>query len=387
MKYVVAALAAVILAALILRRRSDEATGLFGNEKAELIDGVKRAIDALARELEGKTSQFLRPDQMRHPLLINLSLLALLDDVEAVGTPTTRLDVAEALAYMRLSSAAYGSIMLAALGDSSSAGVVPASENEDVAIAVACKAPTAELLMVATSRPGVPAHFVARLGSKIVVCVRGTRGIDDAVTDMIATSADAPELGGRAHAGIRDAARRVATGKAADLAGRASEIVVAGHSLGAGVAALLALEFARNWPDKKVDCYCFAPPPVATRAPKLPNCDVRVVVNDNDCVPSLSLASVAELLVRAANVDALSLTLRERVALIANQDARALKGVVTDGPSTIAPLALVGDVFHIRGRELLTPPASLFDRITVHRRMILDHFPHNYEYALARLLV
>lgn len=384
---VVVAVCAVVVVWTTTRRKAEDPEAavlraVFGTEQVELFRGVKRALDALMQVLE------LRTNKLKHPVLVNLSLLALCETPLLARHTTSAEVLAKARLYMPLASAAYGALTLVGLGLLDPRDV--AAGDDDVAVAISSRSSVA-VRRIIPARPGVPAHFVADDDrGRLLVCVRGTRSVEDAVTDLVATAAAAPELGPkcRAHAGIRDAARRLVEGLAAEAKRR--EVVVVGHSLGGGVAALAAIELARH--AESVECYCFAPPPVATRDCEIPgNCTVTAIVNADDCVPTLSLRSVARLLMRAAHVDGLPLSPAERLAAL-HGSSEIFEAALRDAPvpdehdvddNNLASLALVGDVYHLDGGRLVGRHKDEFVRVRLHPRMLLDHLPHTYEHALA----
>ena len=83
--------------------------------------------------------------------------------------------------------------------------------------------------------------------------------------------------------------------------------VITGHSLGAGTAILIAMDIlAGNVPaivpaGIDVKCVALAPPPVyrlESKTSKLPEVfteKIHIFINNRDCVPNLSLATVANL--------------------------------------------------------------------------------------------
>lgn len=105
--------------------------------------------------------------------------------------------------------------------------------------------------------------------SNIVIAIRGSISLRDIFTDLTATS-DRFEAEGlppdtMAHKGIAAGASYVAARlKEVGILDKALAsypdygLVLTGHSLGAGVAALLALKIRPNYPDLKV--YAFATP-------------------------------------------------------------------------------------------------------------------------------
>lgn len=143
-----------------------------------------------------------------------------------------------------------------------------------------------------------PHNRADTLMSSIVIVVRGTASVSDAVTDA---SASVCEFDGvPAHCGIARAAVSVfrevqpmlqeAIAMAAAAEGKPFRPVVVGHSLGAGTAILLTVLLRQLCPD--VTCVAFAPPPMVAETAvdrlRLDDC-VTAVVLDNDLVPRSSL--------------------------------------------------------------------------------------------------
>lgn len=140
----------------------------------------------------------------------------------------------------------------------------------------------------------------------VVVALRGTSSVADAMSDLACEPA-ALQLGGHAgaaHGGMLTAARRLSE-KLASLAEAGLEklagprrILVTGHSLGAGVAALLTALW-RDQPrfaSSEVSCLAFACPQVlsAELAVAVSNHTTSIIVGD-DLVPRFSLATAYDL--------------------------------------------------------------------------------------------
>jgi len=142
-----------------------------------------------------------------------------------------------------------------------------------------------------------------------IVALRGTSSVSDALSDLTCKPASV-QLGGHsglAHDGMWRAAERL-EGKLAELAeealGRlvagvgARRVIITGHSLGAGVAALVAAQ----WRDRgrfaggAVECVAFACPQVldAELAQAQSNHTTTVIFGD-DMVPRFSLATAHDL--------------------------------------------------------------------------------------------
>ena len=128
----------------------------------------------------------------------------------------------------------------------------------------------------------------------IVLTIRGTFSIKDAVTDAICE--ETPFAGGFAHKGILEGGQRIISliketllKALADNPGY--KVTLTGHSLGAGTAKLIHLDLHlgdnKAWLPKgtKVDCLALAPPPVfrsKTGLPKEIKDAIRIFVHNND---------------------------------------------------------------------------------------------------------
>mmetsp|Transcript_1834 Transcript_1834/g.6176 ORF Transcript_1834/g.6176 Transcript_1834/m.6176 type:complete len:362 (-) Transcript_1834:1607-2692(-) len=330
---VFATAAAVVL--LLVRgagKGRDEPFSLFGDDKATLLQEITKAWNLLLEAVNKKKKK--ETFFLKYPLFVNLGLLVGQGRQKGKATSLGGDAAAEVAYYMSLASAAYGAVFCAALGveptppkDREPRKTWARAEESDVA-AAAWGLAGVEPDVIVENQTGLPAHFVV---SGNVLVVRGTRSVDDAASDLAARAVDFQ--GGNAHSGMLDAARRILRGPAAEVFLDNEQLVLCGHSLGAGVASLLALLVATDHPSKAVTCFAFAPPPTAhfpgvgvgggddetemTKSPPLPrNCDIRAFVNANDCVPDLSLRSVAALLHKVHEVDALPLDLHARVKII-----------------------------------------------------------------------
>jgi len=222
--------------------------------------------------------------------------------------------------FMRYSAATMGTAWFAGLVDGFSASALArakAIKDQGGAAgdcAVACAGLEGRIEVVKfeerTNELYAPGYLVAvdhELGC-VVVALRGTSSVADALTDLVCEPA-AIQLGGQdgiAHGGMLTGAQRLDPVLAAlveeGLGRIASQVprrvVICGHSLGAGVAALLAALWRdRGYlPGVDIQCFAFACPQVLdlSLAVAQSNHTTSVIVGA-DLVPRFSLATARDL--------------------------------------------------------------------------------------------
>lgn len=142
--------------------------------------------------------------------------------------------------------------------------------------------------------------------NETVVAIRGTNNLNDVYTDLVCEST--PFEDGYAHGGMASAANKLFAELQQNVAEYlGGDIVVCGHSLGAGVALLLTKLLLVN--GHKARCYAFAPPPCFGPLDKVDDSwsnAVECFVFHFDIVPTLSLASICEYLMDPSDLANLS---------------------------------------------------------------------------------
>lgn len=165
-----------------------------------------------------------------------------------------------------------------------------------------------------------PAYFLAWFPDtrELLLSVRGSKEISDVLTNL--TVEAEPFLGGLAHRGVIESARRLHRILAPILdahlaAQKVERVTLVGHSLGGAVATALLLllrggsdvspEATENDPLRRARCIAFGPPPFLSRdlASRAASLDVTSIVFGLDAVPRLSAASLDRFLLAVARHD------------------------------------------------------------------------------------
>lgn len=212
--------------------------------------------------------------------------------------------------------------------------------------------------------------------------------------------------GGQAHNGIADQAEKL-WGVAGEIVQQklddnpGFELIITGHSLGAGTACLLTI---KCYHDKlvgntKVRCFAYASPAVFTPLSAAPKAVANTVgyIHDDDCVPFLSAANLRELL---DSVDKVKKNYKgwklgpffeddvdpELVKVVAKAGAER-RPSIEGAPKSYVPAS---SVVWMRGDTDGGYTASVYDpeklpEIFVDIDMLKDHFPPFYEEALLTL--
>lgn len=255
-------------------------------------------------------------------------------------------------------------------------------------------------------QPHVPGQLIAidREKGCVVVALRGSSCLRDALVDLDCRPQAVCFGGieGLAHGGMLQAAQQLAEPLAAVVEAAlervpdgSRRVLLVGHSLGGGVAALLnALwhEGEGRLPVTEMHCLAFGCPQVLDRqlAAAQAHHTTSVVVGV-DCVPCLSLATCSDLrdaLVAVADpasrgLDAAfgSAQVLQAAAEENRQDElveryRAIRQIVGSAPHRLYPAGLL--VKHIMGEEPRLAEYSVVDEMVVTTDMVAGHMPRRY---------
>jgi len=248
----------------------------------------------------------------------------------------------------------------------------------------------------------------------LVLAIRGTFCIKDAVLDAVCE--EVPFLEGFAHKGILVGAQRIISKISDQLVTSLTdhpeyELVVTGHSLGAGTAELITLDLMLGQSshvlpsNTRLSCIALAAPPVYRAEVPLPDKvskAMEIYVNNFDCVPRLSLGSIARLLVSMRAVDNLGLTLTEQLSILAGRSgdenvqknsSRLVEAVRSARQDKFPILEHPGTIFHAR-KEAGDKESQILYRS--HSRqttevllllddMVLDHLHTSYQVTLENI--
>lgn len=339
-----AALAHVALSAIVkgMRRRWEE-------ERLRAVDAVDAGMrwsDALeaVEKVVACFSDGLRRD-LRY-VFLDTSLVRLhhdtvsetFQDSARVGAASDDVVASEGRYFAEYCMAAYGYMLLKLLGmmDPSHDFLKHGTRNIDI-VKYRLRLPDEKILdcRLDGSGIGVPRHFIAVDDAKraIVVALRGTNSISDVITDLLC--GNEPFAGGYAHGGMKSAAESLYTlivpilrDALGDHPGY--ELVLTGHSLGAGVAILLCKVLLMNGFDN-VRCFAIAPCPVFGPLSAIDEEwgeRIEAFVHHDDIVPQLSLFSARALALEIERVDELNLSLSERKDIMRNKSAERLGDIL-----------------------------------------------------------
>ena len=246
--------------------------------------------------------------------------------------------------------------------------------------------------------------------SSVVLVIRGTFCFKDILMDVVCEEVEFQ--GGAVHSGflsgclmVLDKVRSVLETALREYLGY--RLVVCGHSMGGSVAVMLTLHLLEDHsqeilpPGVEVSCVALGSAPVfRARAGLCPLYKerIRLYFSERDVVPSLSLGSVAKLLVLLRQIDNLGLTLDQQLAIVMwRQDEdtatnrERLKTVASSvqqdqfeflhHPGLVTRLASYKeDIVLVEQTEL--EAQSLAENLEIFETMITDHLHTSYRLCL-----
>ena len=334
----------------------------------------------------------------------------------------------EARRYMRYATAVYGQAMIhAAEVDARGRLDAPGFVTAD-AVSSHIGVPAEDIACLDVDYDGDShhlRHFVAidHENQKVVLSIRGTFSLQEVIVDVAGFSKEF--CGGEGHSEMVTMAERVwqvAGPTVSKLLHEHSdyELILTGHSLGAGTAVLLTVMLQsklqpKNQPtlptNQKLRCFAYAAPPVYTPLPLAPKAvqSTTNFIHQNDVVPFLSVHSVRHLFSclrtvqdYAYNNKKTCMSRLERAKVVMGWPVpepliEAVQKVPSLEPKPGAPQLEIpaGRTIWLREREdgeyeyQQWDPKSLLQNseIRVHQDMLVDHFPPRYEHALDHLVL
>ena len=228
---------------------------------------------------------------------------------------------------------------------------------------------------------------------------------------------EAPYLDGFTHQGILTGARRVWVEACDSIISALNvhsgyNLVVTGHSLGAGVAVLITLELLLGESTSAlpvgtdVRCIALAPPPVylasksifSNSLPASVSEKIEIYIHHHDCVPRMSLGSLTRLLISMRAVDNLAMTVTQQINMLRdNTDevteellAKVVEAVKRSKQDKFPFLQHPGKIFYLKkeqgdapGYVVLQEESKVFtNRLYILEGMVNDHRGLSYEEAL-----
>lgn len=155
------------------------------------------------------------------------------------------------------------------------------------------------------TEPGRVGHFIVVHHEKkeVVISIKGTSTLSDVLTDIIGKAIPHTMEGEkefRCHEGMYTAALMLLEDTMHLIENffvpQNYKLYICGHSLGAGVSCLLGMFIKQHLPDLDLQVYAFATPACCSYEASLDCQDyITSIVNNNDCVPRLSLMNLRTL--------------------------------------------------------------------------------------------
>jgi hypothetical protein len=277
-------------------------------------------------------------------------------------------------------------------------------------------------------------HLVAidHKNRQVVLVIRGTFSLQEVVVDIVSFAREDFCGVGQAHEGMASMAEGVWKAAGATIletlqAHPNYELVVVGHSLGAGTACLLTIMLQETQgllpPGTGLQCVAFASPPIfAATKPEQPSQSAGIypithVIHEHDAVPLLSVYSVRHLLasLQAIRATAKELPWSNKWAIMAGSEPPPLALLQCVPDETAMTTKQGAPKLYVPAQQTLwlrhcphspdgnddtsescyqlhqysptttSPTFHMPWQIKVHPNMLTDHLPPRYEYALQHL--
>ncbi|EPZ31622.1 alpha/beta-hydrolase [Rozella allomycis CSF55] len=274
-----------------------------------------------------------------------------------------------------------------------------------------------------------PCYFIAidRRTSAIILSIRGTMSFKDSLTDLVCEYK--PWKGGLVHSGIHASAQWFIDNVLGQLISFVSiynveNLMIVGHSLGAGTAALLTImlqDHYHEFPKRekfKIECYAYAPPCVVSLdISKRYSHYIHSYIYGEDIVSRASYGSMVSIPQYRNKMDLKTMILcaaenchshfKELMRIIAGKEAKSEKSkylmkkldecrnaiMVQTSALSYQKLYVPGTVYHLYVKPTPTNPKFTvieknspenFVEILVSKTMVLDHMPDKYDRGFDR---
>ena len=410
------------------------AAGFFSSSTTSLIrdreqlQRLKVTVEAFQNFLTSSGIDVELRDALNLRLLDNLIILGRVQKAALQGEdirdtvllsvqPTDMPSNEESYRYMRFSTAAYGAAMIRAAEMDVTGKFDPRFTTKEVIktrMSQHVGIPEEDMAVLDVDYDGNSMHlryFIAvdHVEKKVILAIRGTFSISEIITDVAAFSR--PFCGGEAHSEMATIAERTWQVVGPTIVrlleeNPTYELVLTGHSLGAGCAALLNImcheDNNKLVNGRPVRCFAFACPPVFAPLEAAPRAIKACTgyTNAMDVVPFLSVDSVRHVFASIRAIEELNLSWSERMQLVTGfiePDEELAQAVAWANERRLAPkhgapvLCIPAQaVVWLREKDQtgtfdpkLCDPAKISRTpVQIDIDMLQDHFASRYEHVL-----